>query len=63
VPATNIHVQIGRNGVGKTRCFDFLACAFLRISWGIEDPNAVHRYQLLAKPVQSCDHDRFPGRY
>lgn len=29
LPATNIHVLIGRNGVGKTRCFDFLARAFL----------------------------------
>lgn len=29
LPATNIHVLIGRNGVGKTRCFDFLGRAFL----------------------------------
>lgn len=29
LPATNIHVLIGRNGVGKTRCFDLLARAFL----------------------------------
>jgi len=29
LPATNIHVLIGRNGVGKSRCFDFLARAFL----------------------------------
>lgn len=29
MPATNIHVLIGRNGVGKTRCFDFLARAML----------------------------------
>lgn len=32
LPATNIHVLIGRNGVGKTRCFDFLARTFLGIS-------------------------------
>jgi len=31
LPATNIHVLIGRNGVGKTRCFDFLARTFLSI--------------------------------
>lgn len=31
LPATNIHVLIGRNGVGKTRCFDFLARTFLGI--------------------------------
>jgi predicted ATPase len=28
-PPTNIHVLIGRNGVGKTRCFDLLSRAFL----------------------------------
>ena len=28
-PPTNVHVVIGRNGVGKTRCFDYLARAFL----------------------------------
>lgn len=31
LPATNIHVLIGRNGVGKTRCFDLLARAFLQM--------------------------------
>jgi hypothetical protein len=36
LPATNIHVLIGRNGVGKTRCFDFLARTFLGIP--AEDP-------------------------
>lgn len=29
VPPTNVHVLIGRNGVGKTRCFQFLATALL----------------------------------
>nr|WP_284502713.1 AAA family ATPase [Caballeronia sp. ATUFL_F2_KS42] len=29
LPATNIHVLIGRNGVGKSRCFDLLGRAFL----------------------------------
>ncbi len=28
-PPTNVHVLIGRNGVGKTRCFDMLSRAFL----------------------------------
>jgi AAA domain, putative AbiEii toxin, Type IV TA system len=32
LPATNIHVLIGRNGVGKTRCFDLLARTFLGIA-------------------------------
>lgn len=30
-PPTNVHVVIGRNGVGKTRCFDYLSRAFLRL--------------------------------
>lgn len=30
-PPTNIHVIIGRNGVGKTRCLDYLSRAFLGI--------------------------------
>lgn len=37
LPATNIHVLIGRNGVGKTRCFDYLARSFLGIP--ATDPN------------------------
>ncbi|GLR82262.1 ATP-binding protein (plasmid) [Azospirillum oryzae] len=28
-PPTNVHVVIGRNGVGKSRCFDLLARSFL----------------------------------
>lgn len=31
-PPTNVHVIIGRNGVGKTRCFDYLARAFLGLT-------------------------------
>lgn len=30
-PPTNVHALIGRNGVGKSRCFDFLARCFLGI--------------------------------
>lgn len=30
-PPTNVHVVIGRNGVGKTRCFDYLSRAFLSL--------------------------------
>lgn len=30
VPPTNVHVLIGRNGVGKTRCMQFLASAILQ---------------------------------
>lgn len=28
-PPSNVHVVIGRNGVGKTRCFDYLSRTFL----------------------------------
>ena len=38
IPATNIHVLIGRNGVGKTRCFDLLARSLL----GIQDSQFPH---------------------
>lgn len=30
-PPSNVHVVIGRNGVGKTRCFDYLSRAFLSL--------------------------------
>ena len=30
VPPTNVHVLIGRNGVGKTRCMQFLASSILQ---------------------------------
>lgn len=30
-PPSNVHALIGRNGVGKSRCFDFLARCFLEI--------------------------------
>jgi hypothetical protein len=31
-PPTNVHVLIGRNGVGKTRCFDLLSRTFLSLT-------------------------------
>ncbi|WP_029555518.1 AAA family ATPase [Xanthobacter sp. 91] len=31
LPPSNVHVLIGRNGVGKTRCFDLLGRAFLNL--------------------------------
>ncbi|MEF9444292.1 AAA family ATPase [Burkholderia sp. 1B3(2022)] len=37
LPATNIHVLIGRNGVGKSRCFDLLARAFLGMQGGTSE--------------------------
>lgn len=33
-PPSNVHVLIGRNGVGKTRCFDLLSRSFLGLSVG-----------------------------
>ncbi|MDY2564786.1 AAA family ATPase [Pseudomonas syringae] len=38
LPSTNTHVIIGRNGVGKSRCFDMLARSFLDIP--NEDPDS-----------------------
>jgi len=38
LPSTNTHVIIGRNGVGKSRCFDMLARSFLDIP--NEEPNS-----------------------
>lgn len=41
-PPTNVHVLIGRNGVGKSRCFDFLSRSFLGISGpGGEETGAI----------------------
>jgi len=37
LPATNIHVIIGRNGVGKTRCFDLMARSFLGMGAELQD--------------------------
>lgn len=42
-PPTNVHALIGRNGVGKSRCFDFLARTFL----GISGPNEESTGQLV----------------
>jgi len=60
-PATNIHVLIGRNGVGKTRCFDFLARAFLRMP--ADDPQqAVGKLRNnVANPWGLDDIDDDPG--
>lgn len=61
LPATNIHVLIGRNGVGKTRCFDFLARAFLKMP--AEDPQQeVGRLRnLAADPFGLDDGNEDPG--
>lgn len=61
LPATNIHVLIGRNGVGKTRCFDFLARAFLQIP--ADDPQqSVGRLRnLVAGPFGLHDAGEDPG--
>lgn len=48
LPATNIHVLIGRNGVGKSRCFDFLARTFL----GMPRSNSDQRVGQLINTAQ-----------
>jgi len=61
LPATNIHVVIGRNGVGKTRCFDFLARAFLGMP--ADDPQqTVGQLRNRAVNPWSAEHlDQDPG--
>lgn len=61
LPATNIHVLIGRNGVGKTRCFDLLARAFLRMP--AEDPRqgVGQLRNAAADPFGLVDEDSDPG--
>ncbi|SAK99929.1 hypothetical protein AWB78_05855 [Caballeronia calidae] len=49
LPATNIHVLIGRNGVGKSRCFDLLARSFLGMS--NDSPYGVGTLANTAEPV------------
>lgn len=61
LPATNIHVLIGRNGVGKTRCFDYLARAFLNMP--ADDPQqAVGALRnTVAGPFGILDPNDDPG--
>ena len=45
-PPTNVHVIIGRNGVGKTRCLQFMRKALL----GIQDrTNSVGEFRLIGQ--------------
>lgn len=50
-PPTNVHVIIGRNGVGKSRCFDLLARAFL----GLQAPDGTAPGQLEPLQIQIAD--------
>lgn len=61
LPATNIHVLIGRNGVGKTRCFDLLARAFLKMP-AADPQQEVGRLRNLAEgPIWLDDGNDDPG--
>jgi predicted ATPase len=46
LPPTNVHVLIGRNGVGKSRCFDLLARTLLGIKKEGEDEHTGNIYSL-----------------
>lgn len=60
LPATNIHVLIGRNGVGKTRCFDFLARAFLGMP-AADPQQAVGKLRNLVQDPWTLEPDEDPG--
>lgn len=61
LPATNIHVLIGRNGVGKTRCFDFLGRAFLEMPSGDPGQPVGQLRDLVANPWNIDGVDELPG--
>jgi hypothetical protein len=52
-PPTNVHVLIGRNGVGKTRCFDLLSRTFLGLT--NPDGNSAGNLASLHKSPFSLD--------
>lgn len=54
-PPTNVHVLIGRNGVGKTRCIQNLSCAVL----GIQDTDG--KYGSLKRLGSNADDWSFAG--
>jgi hypothetical protein len=60
LPATNIHVLIGRNGVGKTRCFDFLARSFLGMP-AADPQQPVGKLRNLVPDPWTMEPDEDPG--
>jgi len=54
-PPTNVHVLIGRNGVGKTRCIQNLSCSVL----GIQDADG--KYGSLNRLGDNADDWSFAG--
>ncbi|MGO7000369.1 AAA family ATPase [Rhizobium leguminosarum] len=52
-PPTNVHVIIGRNGVGKTRLFDLLARTFLKLPG--KDGDATGRFVNRTDPLALDD--------
>ena len=71
MPPTNVHVLIGRNGVGKTRCFQLLATALLveatdPVNIGVIEPLGENREKwafsgLVAVTFSSFDTFRMPA--
>lgn len=62
IPASNIHVIIGRNGVGKTRCFDFLARTFLGVPALVSDqPTGILKNMAPSSPFAISPENGDPG--
>lgn len=61
LPATNIHVIIGRNGVGKTRCFDLLARAFLGMAAADQQQTVGYLRNTASNPFMGGDDLGFAG--
>ncbi|WP_155301030.1 hypothetical protein [Cupriavidus necator] len=64
LPATNIHVLIGPNGVGKSRCLDFLARAFLgppHTGWPQPDIGRLINTAEKSAGILSAEDEAFAG--
>lgn len=59
-PPSNVHVLIGRNGVGKTRCFNLLSRTFLGLS-ASDGTSAGQIEALERRPFQTGDNHGFAG--
>lgn len=59
LPPSNVHVLIGRNGVGKSRCFDLLARTFL----GLPAPDGGSPGQLISTVGHPFSDDKMPHEF
>lgn len=61
LPPTNVHVLIGRNGVGKSRCFDLLSRALLRIRGDSDAPTGTLSFKPQTLPFITAADDTSQG--